>query len=311
MVGTIGWLRTSGVSFVDSEVEFSDEQRDYFEIIRKSLIREYCNMHDETMKNEFSVKYSRACVFRSEKFKYYKEFQLQRRIEYGQIVKKYRNQSEWETITDRSKEELNVHLDNKANDTMAFRISFYLMLEHLMRSKCGVPFSDYSILSQNIIRFSDDAFKRVIELSEDVPIYIISLNDACVLWREKLYIFGCESMCYIQAFYHWLVIIQNLCDGLILGKYPIKPLIKCFVDHTPLSSSSTESTTVTRKSLYDLLCGSAREAPPDPHRKLIEELRQPSGGGLKTYLTEINTTGAGFDMVADCRWATVIPRSSE
>ncbi len=311
MVGTIGWLRTNGALFVDAEEDFSDEQRGYFDMIKKSLIREYNNMHDETVKNDFTVRYTKACVFRSEKFKYYKEFQLQRRIEYGQIVKKYRNGAEWEKISAASKQELDIHLANRMNDTMAFRISFWLMMEHLMKSKCGVPFSDFSILSQNIIRLSDESLKRIMEISDEVPIYIISLNDACVLWQKTLHVFGCESDCYIQALYFWLSTIQNLCGGYILGKYHIRSLIKCFIDLEPVSSSTPVSTSelaAPRMSLYDILCGPLKDGPIDPHRKMIDELRQPGGGGLRSYLTDRNREGDGFDMDPECAWVGLGPR---
>lgn len=228
-IGTVQAF-SSYVSYIHKdEDEITEDEQNSLTAIVYALIDAYRVVHDEQLQSTFCKLFVKRTAYIRERFMYYNEFQVNTEINYINAIKKYRSQEVWYTISSSSRRGLDYYLKNDEESDFGFRISFILMIKHLLTVKCGgVQFDDYFIDQGRIKELTDEKIENIITLATKIPIFIISLNEACVLWQKEIYIFGCKNYDYVRAIFYWIRIIHEECDNRILGIYDIRPIIETF-----------------------------------------------------------------------------------
>jgi hypothetical protein len=209
--------------------ELNEDEHNSLIAIVYALIDAYRVIHDEQLQATFYTTFIKKCVYIRERFMFYNEFQVNAEINYTNAIKKYRSEEVWRQISSSSRRGLDYYLKNDEESNLAFRISFILMIKHVLMVKCGgMNFDDYFIDHGQIKTLTDESIADVMMLAEKIPIYIISLNEACVLWKNEVYIFGSKNYDYVRAIFFWIRIIHEECGDRILGIHDIRPIINTF-----------------------------------------------------------------------------------
>ncbi len=115
--------------------------------------------------------------------------------------------------------------ENSDEDPVAFQIIFKNIMDILLQQTTHVEFSKYWVEGDRIYQMEELEFKHFVKDSEKTPFFVRSLNDACIFFRGKLYIFGNKAEHYYCALVHWILLLNVECHGMLNTSDSIQPFV--------------------------------------------------------------------------------------
>ena len=199
----------------------------------------------EQIINEFSTLYTSKKVRMSEGVLFRTETGVDD-VTYLSIIKKYRSKEECDNICASSKTPLSSIGRHPTLDHAAFVAWFNIIVDVLCLKHLEEPWIVHSFSNNELLRQKSD----MLRMSRAYPIFVESHNEACIVYKSKLYVFGSHYKEWIQAFLSWI----DLSKGVARRRFKIDALEMLEYElMNTLTSSQTRTTFNESSCLYQTL----------------------------------------------------------
>lgn len=241
--------------------------------VRAKFIAEIQSVHSDIVEENFYKRYTQDSIANSEGYLFLKSNPSTTRIEPGSIIRQFRNVPQWRRITETAARPVADFLFDPETDFLGFKIAFSLAADLIFNQTLRCSWFEFATDGDRVRGMGASDYQIFVEETYRAPVFVVVLNDACVVFRGRLTVFGRQHTDYYRALVHWLAIVQQDLNGQYRRYRPIAPLLEAlFQTPTPSApprcAQSSEVAGITRR---DFVVSDGEESPCiDPTRILAE-----------------------------------------
>lgn len=193
--------------------------------VRAKFIVEIQSVHSDIVEENFYKRYTQESISNSEGYLFFKANPLSSRIEPGVIIRQFRNVPQWRRITETAARPVADFLFEPENDFLGFKIAFALAADLIFSQTLRISWFEVYTDGDRIRCMNSSDYQVFVEESYKIPLVVVLLNDACVMFRGRLSVFGRRHTDYYRALVHWLAIVQHEMSGFYRPHRPVAPLV--------------------------------------------------------------------------------------
>lgn len=216
------------------------EEMETCKVIYHSMLYHAQKIHGDIIQNKFVKAYELSCVPTSIGYMWLQQNGFGSPYpDPGPALTQYFGSAFWKATTEKSHTSIDRHFF-EMSDLNAFWLAFYYIVEMLMESSIKMPWNDepprgcyvsnYFISNQILKTMSMIQKMNLDRASHRCPRFVQCFTDAGVLFRGKLYIFGNKPIDYIRALFNWILIIDEVFEGMFEGKSTLIQFKKLLFD---------------------------------------------------------------------------------
>lgn len=207
------------------------------ELIADKIYLAICDSASSVYSDDISVALSEQYLYESttatEGMLFLKENGLTTRIVPIMVLRQFRSQTQARSLAEKSKRSLLECVLHPEQDFRAFVIAFHLMIKLILKRTTREEWGFYCYRAEYFLNITDSEYQQLLKRSENIPLFIESFNEACVLYQKKLYIFGAQPMDYVRALLCWIDIIWTRHDGVFVEtKRKIENFLKVMFENS-------------------------------------------------------------------------------
>lgn len=178
-------------------------------VLLNSLSRESQKIHSDEIQDQFRNIYRQRSISPSEPYRFFKNNPTHEEVSPYNIVSEFRETEQWNIICNKSSLPIE-QVFHYRRDILGFRIVLHLVMDLLFKQCMRIQWKEFYYPSFELISISENTIKKIwTPKSYATPLFVESLNDACLFWRGKLYVFGNGVDDYLKAIFVWMKIIIN------------------------------------------------------------------------------------------------------
>lgn len=193
--------------------------------VRAKFIAEIQSVHSDIVEENFYKRYTQDSIANSEGYLFLKANPSSTRIDPGSIIRQFRNVPQWRRITETAARPVVDFLFDADTDFLGFKIAFALAADLIFNQTLRCSWFEFFTDGTRIRNMNASDYQIFIEETYRAPIFVVLLNDACVMFRGRLTVFGRRHDDYYRALIHWMVIVQQELDGQYRRYRQIAPLV--------------------------------------------------------------------------------------
>ncbi len=208
--------------------------------VRARFITEIQSVHSDIVEENFYKRYTFDSIANSEGYLFRKANPTSTRIEPGSIIRQFRNVPQWRRITETAARSVADFLFDPEQDFLAFKIAFALAADLLFNQTLRCSWFEFAVDGDRVRCMSASDYQIFVEETYRAPVFVVVLNDACVMFRGRLHVFGRRDVDYYRALVHWLAIVQQELGGQYRRYRSVAPLLDALFqasDAPPVRSS--------------------------------------------------------------------------
>lgn len=207
----------------------SEDEETLVMAVRAKFIHEIQSVHSDIIEDSFYKMYTYQSITNSEGYLFLKANPLASRIEAGAIIRQFRNVPQWRRITETAARSVADFLFEPETDALGFKIAFALAADLIFSQTLRTTWFRHSADGHRLRLMDSGEFQVMIEDSYNVPIVLVLLNDACVLFKGRVTVFGQRDLDYYRALVHWLTIIRQELNGQYAKCRSVMPLVEALL----------------------------------------------------------------------------------
>jgi hypothetical protein len=200
-------------------------------IMFNALMEQIQRIHSDNTQNKFTDSYRRNSLITSVGYFWLKDAIGDfKEPDVASAYSRFLGLAAWNNVCERASYDLGEHF-YKMNDPLGFWIAFYLVMDIILRMTLRMPWAnkdeeaddtkvrlyDYIVPDVMLREMNDDELNNMLMRSNNAPIIVQSFNDAGLIFKEKLYIFGNKPVDFLRALYNWILIIDEGFGGVLAG----------------------------------------------------------------------------------------------
>lgn len=235
------------------------------------LRRRASTIYDPKCKNDFKNLYAEATTTIMEGYLHIKSKKgTESVVKHTEAIRQFRSPVDWMAISERTNPRT-VKLQDfltteKGVDLVGFKVAFKLMLNLIFTQVIKMAWDNFYYLGTDIWGPGDVLDERIMQQSEDVPLFVESLSDACILTRGELFVFGKTPYDYVLAFIYWMEVVAHYHNYKVSVATYINGIISMMFGTRMASDQNAASSTSELSSLVDSIDVLDADGDPDTFR---------------------------------------------
>ncbi len=226
-------LRKGAFVYDESKDENFETLNSAAEYLERAVINKCLNIHSDIVQEEFENTFKENSKTASEVYMFHKINGVDARVDCAMLIQTFRDIARWSAITDDANRDITEYaLDLKDRRSMAFQITFCLVVNLILRQTTSLNFTNFWIEGHAIYSMPEDIYAEFCKASKTTPFFVRSLGDACIYFSGRLYIFGQSSQDYYRALAFWCMTVVTDCGGVIVNDTRIQEFIEYICDET-------------------------------------------------------------------------------
>lgn len=193
--------------------------------VRAKFIAEIQSVHSDIVEENFYKRYTQESISNSEGYLFMKANPTSTRIEPGPIIRQFRNVPQWRRITETAARPVSDFLFEPELDFLGFKIAFMLAADLIFSQTLRASWFEFYADGNRVRAMNATEYQVFIDETYRVPIIVVLLNDACVMFRGSLTVFGRRHTDYYRAFVHWMAVVQHELGGCYKPHRTILPIV--------------------------------------------------------------------------------------
>lgn len=180
---------------------------DLVEIVTCNLAYSMFKMHSDYINNAFSSQYYNMSVSKSEAYIFLKKHPTQTEVIPQDAISELRSSvGEWRRIGSKARGDITMAILN-TDDPLSCMIAVYLIMQELLMQCTERSWRDYVVPQYSLENISDMERDSILQRSLKTPLFMHSMNEACIMWKKRMYVVGASGKDYMRALTLWLVLV--------------------------------------------------------------------------------------------------------
>lgn len=92
---------------------------------------------------------------------------------------------------------------------LLFRAGFLLLFKLILSKDVQMDVNQFTVSAQNFSYSTENFWNEMRVRSKTVPLFGFLMNDLCIIFQSRIFVFGVSSECYLDALWCWLKILHS------------------------------------------------------------------------------------------------------
>lgn len=216
-------IRTNPPLSIRSEEDIGNIKQIYL-----MFIKEIKSVYGDSIADKFYKLYTQESIARSEGYLFLKSNPMAKKVTAESTIRQFRNIPQWRAIAEDASRFLYHYLVDTSLPFLGFKLVFNLVLDLIFNQTVKTPWLSFCTTGETIRNMDMAEYKTFVETSYITPFFVVLLNDACIFYKNQLYIYGRQREDYYFTLIQWMNIISCERGGRV-GKWGSVDVLRSFL----------------------------------------------------------------------------------